>query len=50
MTTQPNRDDATALLAKLISFDTTSAKSNLDLIAYVQDYLDGHGVASTLVP
>ena len=42
--------DATDLLAKLIAFDTTSAKSNLDLIAFVQGYLDSHGVASTLVP
>jgi acetylornithine deacetylase len=38
------------LLAKLVGFDTTSAKSNLDLIAFVQDYLDDHGVTSTLVP
>jgi len=38
------------LLAKLVGFDTTSAKSNLDLIAFVQDYLDRNAVASTLVP
>jgi acetylornithine deacetylase len=38
------------LLAKLVGFDTTSAKSNLDLITFIQDYLDSHGVASTLVP
>ena len=42
--------DATELLAKLVAFDTTSAKSNLELIAFVQGYLDGQGVASTLVP
>jgi len=42
--------DAKDLLAKLVGFDTTSAKSNLDLITFVQDYLDKHGVASTLVP
>jgi acetylornithine deacetylase len=42
--------DAKDLLAKLVGFDTTSAKSNLDLITFVQDYLDSHGVASTLVP
>ena len=35
------------LLAKLVAFDTTSTKSNLELIAYVKDYLDSHGVAST---
>lgn len=50
MTTPANTQDATDLLAKLIAFDTTSAKSNLDLIAFVRDYLDGHGIASTLVP
>jgi len=38
------------LLAKLVGFDTTSAMSNLDLIAFVQNYLDSRGVASTLVP
>lgn len=38
------------LLAKLVGFDTTSAKSNLDLIAFVQDYLNGHGIPSSLVP
>ena len=38
------------LLAKLVAFDTTSAQSNLELIAFVKTYLDGYGVASTLVP
>jgi len=38
------------LLAQLVAFDTTSTKSNLELIAYVKDYLDSHGVASTLTP
>ena len=33
-----------------MAFDTTSAKSNLELIAYVQDYLTAHGVESSLVP
>jgi len=42
--------EAEDLLAKLVGFDTTSAKSNLDLIAFVQDYLDRNGVSSTLVP
>lgn len=41
---------AKKLLATLVGFDTTSARSNLDLIAFVQDYLDGLDVASTLVP
>lgn len=38
------------LLARLVAFDTTSAKSNLALIDFVEDYLKGHGVASTRVP
>ncbi|ODR97530.1 hypothetical protein AUC70_00470 [Methyloceanibacter stevinii] len=50
MPTPPSTQDAIGLLAKLIAFDTTSAKSNLDLIAFVREYLDGHGIASTLVP
>ncbi len=35
------------ILARLIAFDTTSRNSNLDLIAWVEDYLSQHGVAST---
>jgi acetylornithine deacetylase len=34
------------LLARLIAFDTTSYKNNLGLIAFVEDYLRGHGVSS----
>jgi acetylornithine deacetylase len=41
---------AKGLLAKLVAFDTTSHKTNLPLISFVQDYLRQHGVASTLVP
>ncbi len=33
------------LLARLVSFDTTSRNSNHALIAYVRDYLSGFGVA-----
>ena len=33
------------MLAKLIAFDTTSWKSNLDLIAFIEDYLKSYGVA-----
>ncbi|MEJ6594815.1 acetylornithine deacetylase [Parasphingorhabdus sp.] len=40
---------ARAILATLISFDTTSRNSNLALIAWVEDYLGQHGVASTRV-
>jgi acetylornithine deacetylase len=38
------------LLAALVGFDTTSSKSNLALIAYVENYLKRHGIAATRVP
>lgn len=38
------------ILRDLVAFDTTSAKSNLGLIAYVQSYLTSHGIASRLIP
>lgn len=38
-----------ALIDKLVSFDTTSRESNMDLIHFVQDYLESHGVDSQLV-
>ena len=41
--------DARALMDKLVSFPTVSKVSNLDLIDWVEDYLDGHGVKSTRV-
>ncbi len=44
------RTELADLLAALIAFDTTSAKSNLPLIAFVEEYLKGHGIASVLVP
>ena len=34
------------MIAALVGFDTTSAKSNLALIDFVADYLRGHGIAS----
>jgi acetylornithine deacetylase len=37
------------MIRRLIGFDTTSRNSNLELIHYVQAYLEGHGVTSTLV-
>ncbi len=37
------------MLAKLVSFDTTSRNSNLDLIRFVVDYLAGFGITSELV-
>jgi acetylornithine deacetylase len=38
------------LLAKLVAFDTTSPKSNLNFIGCVKTHLDGHGIAATLTP
>ncbi len=32
------------ILAKLVSFDTTSRNSNLDLVAWIRDYLEGWNV------
>jgi len=37
------------ILDRLIGFDTTSCNSNLGLMAYVRSYLEGYGIASTLV-
>ena len=37
------------LLARLVDFDTTSHKSNLALVAFVEDYLLQHGVVSCRV-
>jgi acetylornithine deacetylase len=38
------------LLAALVAFDTTSSKSNLKLIDFVDAYLKDQGVASTRIP
>lgn len=37
------------LLARLVAFDTTSHKSNIPLIRFVEDYLAQHGIRSELV-
>lgn len=37
------------IVEKLIGFDTTSRESNLELIAYVQQYLEDFGIESQLV-
>jgi acetylornithine deacetylase len=37
---------ALAILDRLVAFDTVSARSNLELIDWVADYLAGHGIAS----
>ncbi len=44
------RYSATELLARLVGFDTTSHRSNLPLIRFVEDYLLQHGVVSQIVP
>jgi acetylornithine deacetylase len=38
------------ILERLIAFDTVSSKSNLKLMAFVQDYLRQYGVESELFP
>src|SRR5690242_16545256 len=37
------------MIRRLIAFDTTSRNSNLDLIRWVADYLDGFGIRPVLV-
>jgi acetylornithine deacetylase len=41
--------DAVALLSDLIGFPTVSSESNLDLIAYAQEHLDGIGIVSSVI-
>jgi acetylornithine deacetylase len=36
------------MIRRLVSFDTTSSKSNRQLIDFVREYLAAHGIASTL--
>jgi len=38
------------LLARLVAFDTTSHKTNIPIIAFIEDYLRRHGIESTRVP
>ena len=40
---------STEMLEKLVGFDTISTQSNLNLIHWVRDYLDGFGIESTLI-
>ncbi len=40
---------ARQIMDKLVSFPTVSRDSNLDLVDWVEDYLDGFGVAATRV-
>jgi acetylornithine deacetylase len=41
---------AKELLARLVAFDTTSHKTNIPIIAFIEDYLRRHGVDSVRVP
>ena len=45
----PNSSTFVDLLQHLVGFDTTSHKSNLELIHFVRDYLDEYGIRSTLI-
>lgn len=38
------------ILARLVSFDTTSHKTNIPMAEWVRDYLAGHGVESQFIP
>ncbi len=38
------------ILKDLVGFDTVSERSNLELISYVEKYLQSYGVSSTLIP
>jgi acetylornithine deacetylase len=40
--------EAVGILDRLVAFDTTSSRSNLDLIRWISDYLAGFGIAGTL--
>lgn len=42
-------EPALAILDSLISFDTTSRNSNLELISWVEDYLSQYGIGATRV-
>ncbi len=37
------------MIKKLISFDTTSRESNLDLIQFIENYLASHGIKSDII-
>ena len=47
--TGPARFGVREMLEKLVSYDTTSRNSNLELIGFIEDYLSSHGIASRRV-
>ena len=46
----PQTLTARAIMERLVAFPTVSRDGNLALVDWVEDYLDGHGVAATRVP
>ena len=46
----PATMSAKDILAHLISFDTTSDKTNLPMAGWISDYLSGYGIGSQLLP
>jgi acetylornithine deacetylase len=46
----PTLSTAKELLARLVAFDTTSSRTNIPLIEFVESYLAEHGIASQRVP
>ena len=50
VSTAPTLRTAKELLARLVAFDTTSSKTNIPLIAFVEAYLADHGIESRRVP
>ena len=46
---RPNAMRAVEILHDLIGFDTVSRNSNMELIGYIQAYLDGLGIASEVI-
>ncbi len=48
MTTEERHQKCMDLLGQLVAFDTTSAHSNLELISYLQKYLDELGISHRL--
>src|SRR5690606_7088048 len=44
----PIRVETWDLIQRLLAFDTTSRESNLGLIEWVRDWLQGHGIDSRL--
>ena len=45
----PQRLTTTEMLARLVAFDTTSRNSNLQLIAFIGNYLDSCGVSYSVI-